>query len=395
MVSRVLTILGAGLVLARTGTALAQTSGAATPAAPPSVQLPVPVMEGPLAFSPVPPAVKAGALGTWYVDGVASGLVLQQENADRGDRDALGDFGNAQIFIQKIDGVVRAYVQLGAYALPALGAPYTHAQDASTAVEKLFGPVPQAFIKIAPSDSFSIQAGKLPTLLGDEYTFTFENIDIARGLLWNQEPAVSRGVQGNLVLGAAAFSLSLNDGFYAGRYSWLSGSASWTINPADVLVLAAGANLRATARNDLATPRNQNNSRIINLIYTHTQGPLMVSPYVQYSQVPRLAAIGIDQAASLGGAAVLASYALTPALTLGARGEYEASLGAGHTDLLYGPGSHAASLTLSPTYTMRHWFLRGDLALVGLGHAAPREGFGPAGQERSQLRMLIEAGYLF
>jgi len=30
-------------------------------------------------------------------------------------------------------------------------------------------------------------AAKLPTLIGAEYTFTFENMNIERGLLWNQE----------------------------------------------------------------------------------------------------------------------------------------------------------------------------------------------------------------
>ena len=57
--------------------------------------------------------------------------------------------------------------------------------------------MPQAFLKIVPTDNFSIQAGKLPTLIGAEYTFSFENFNIERGLLWNQEPAVSRGVQAN------------------------------------------------------------------------------------------------------------------------------------------------------------------------------------------------------
>lgn len=391
MATGFLRILPSAILLVRAGAAMAQAQG--TPPPPPSVQLPVPVMAGPLAFSPAPPSVSLGGLGTWYVDGAASGLTLLQNNADSGDRGAIADLGNAQIFVQKTDGLVRAYVQLGGYALPALGAPYAHAEDASAATGKLFGPVPQAFIKIAPSEAFSVQAGKLPTLIGDEYTFTFENIDIARGLLWNQEPAVSRGVQVNLVAGALAFSLSLNDGFYAGRYSWLSGSAGWTITAADVLVAAGGANTRATARNDAATPRDQNNSGILNLIYTHTKGPLMLSPYLQYSQVPRQTAIGIAHAASLRGAAVLASYALTPAFTLAGRLEYEAA--SGRTDLLYGPGSRAGSATVSPTYTLGHWFIRGDLAAVGIGHMGQDEGFGTAGRERWQLRMLLEGGYLF
>ena len=76
------------------------------------------------------------------------------------------------------------------------------------------------------ADSFSIEAGKLPTLIGDEYTFTFENMNIERGLLWNQEPAVSRGVQANYTAGPLTSRVSWNDGYYSNVYNWISGSAA-------------------------------------------------------------------------------------------------------------------------------------------------------------------------
>ena len=58
----------------------------------------------------------------------------------------------------------------------------------------------------------SILAGKLPTLIGPEYTFSFENMNIQRGLLWNQENAVNRGVQVNYNSEHIAISASWNDG---------------------------------------------------------------------------------------------------------------------------------------------------------------------------------------
>jgi len=382
--------------------AAAQTPGVPAPSpinSAPSQSLPVPVMSGPLTFGPTPPAINARALGTWYVDGAFSGLGLLQSNPNAGDRAAIADISNAQVFVQKIDGLVRFYVQLGAYALPALGQTYAHETDASSTMAKFFDPMPQAFIKIAPSASFSVQLGKLPALIGDEYTFTFENVNIERGLLWNQEPAVSRGIQANYVAGPVGFSLSLNDGFYSGRYSWLSGSASWTINPANLLVLAAGANLGQSSRNDLATPIDQNNGGIYNLIYTYTQGPMMVSPYLQYSAVPLNAAIGIRDAASLFGGAVLANYALTPNISLGARLEYEAASGspASHatTNLLYGPGSSAESITLSPTTMLGHWFARADLSALAISHLKRGAGLGSIGDTPSQIRSLLEVGYIF
>ncbi len=67
----------------------------------------------------------------------------------------------------------------------------------SSHLRLLFGDALVAYAKIAPFDNVSISAGKLPTLIGDEYTFTFQNMKFQRGLLWNQEPAISDGVQVN------------------------------------------------------------------------------------------------------------------------------------------------------------------------------------------------------
>lgn len=373
-------------------------TGQSLPPAPASVSLPVPVMSGPLALSPMPPAIDASSLGTWYVDGAFSALGLVQSNPDAGDREAIADIGNAQIFVQKIDGWLRFYVQVGAYALPAIGQTYAHETSAISTWNKFFDPLPQAFLKVVPSDAVSFQLGKLPTLIGDEYTFTFENVAIERGLLWNQEPAVSRGIQANYIAGPFGFSLSLNDGYYSGRYSWLSGSASWTINPASVLVFAAGANMGESSRNELSTPIDQNNGSIYNLIYTFTKGPVMFSPYLQYSETPRNASLGVRNTASLFGGAVLASYALTQKLSVGTRIEYEASNGStlpGATNLLYGPGSSAASATVTPTYLEGHWFVRADMSALAIMHAVRGDALGAECNSVSQLRGVLEAGYIF
>ncbi len=73
--------------------------------------------------------------------------------------------------------------------------------------------------------NFNVEIGALPTLIGDEYTFTFENMNIERGLLWNQEPAVSRGIQLNDTYKKLTLSFSWNDGFYSNRYTSLVGLA--------------------------------------------------------------------------------------------------------------------------------------------------------------------------
>jgi hypothetical protein len=347
----------------------------------------------------VPYSLDTGPLGKWYVDGVVSGLGLVQSNHTAIDKTGLADLSNGQLIVQKIDGIVQFYAQVGAYSIPDLGTPYSHVTDASNALNNFFDPVPQAFLKIAPTDTFSIQAGKLPTLIGAEYTFSFENFNIERGLLWNQEPAVSRGVQANYTVGPVALSVSLNDGYYSDRFNWLSGSATWTINPTNTLVFAAAGNLGHTGTNTIATPVALNNSSIYNIIYTYNSAPWTITPYVQYNTVSSDPAIGIYNSASTYSGAVLANYAINSNWGLAGRVEYVKSNGSksdlGATNFLYGPGSGAFSFTVTPTYTYNHFFVRGDLSVVSVSDAAVGAAFGTDGNASTQLRGLLEAGVIF
>jgi len=131
---------------------------------------------------------------------------------------ARADASNAFVILQKADGPIQFYLQVGAYSIPDLGLPYT---SSGKSVDNLWGPLPVAYVKIAPTDSFSIMAGNLPTLIGAEYTFTFENVNVERGLLWNQENAINRGVQLITAKGPLSASVSWNNGFYSNSYTWL------------------------------------------------------------------------------------------------------------------------------------------------------------------------------
>src|SRR5437868_8291885 len=119
-----------------------------------------PTMVGPLAANPNPINFDAGPLGPVYLTGVVSPLVLWQNNPFLGDQRSLGSLSNGQFFFQKTDGLFQYFVQVGAYTLPALGTPYVNTPKATG---DFYSALPQAFIKLAPTDSFSIQAGKLPT----------------------------------------------------------------------------------------------------------------------------------------------------------------------------------------------------------------------------------------
>lgn len=365
---------------------------AATPA-PSANPMSMPAMSVTLSANPAPYAFDAGPIGKIYVTGALTGLALTQNHVDPGDHQSWGDISNAQVFVQKTDGPLQFFLQVGAYSLPSLGTPYV---KAISLTQDTYGVVPQAYVKFAPTSSFNIIIGKLPTLLGAETTFTFENTDIERGLLWNQENVVNRGIQANYTKGPITVSVSLNDGYYSNRYDWVSGLITYTLNPRDSVTVAAGGNFDRSTVSTFATPFYQNNGEVYDLILTHTQGALSITPYVQYTYIPAAPQIGIQNNASTTGGALLAKYNVTPAFSLAARGEYISSRsGAGQINLLYGPGSAAWSLTVTPTYQFKVLFLRAELSYTRATSFTPGFGFGPAFGDKSQVRGLIETGALF
>ena len=273
-------------------------------------------MTGPLVANPKPMNTDFGdPFGTIYLTGALTGLGLFQSNPVTVDHNNHIDLSNAQISIQKTEGWFQFFGQAAGYSLPALGTPYLHM---GRTTGNTFGPIPIAWGKWVPSDTFSLQGGKLPTLIGAEYMYTFQNMNIERGLLWNQEPVVSRGVQANYTMGPLAVSLSLNDGFYSEVYNWVSGSAAYTIDKQNTIIVVGGGNFDHTTKpSTLRTPLAQNNSTIINLIYTYNAAPWTITPYFQYTNVPRNPGLGFGSDASTYGGAILANYAINDNVNVG------------------------------------------------------------------------------
>jgi hypothetical protein len=357
----------------------------------------VPAMEGPITANANPTSFDTG-YGSVYVTGAVSGLVFSQSNPAHlfaGDNASTVDLSNAQVFLQKTDGWLQFFVQAGAYSLPSLGASYIKATDAT---KDFFGAVPQAYLKIAPTDSFSFEVGKLPTLEGAEYTFTFENMNIERGLLWNQETAVSRGIQLNYSSGPLSMSVSWNDGYYSNRFNWVSGLVSYAFDSSNTLAFVAAGNTGRTGYATLATPYFQNNGELYNLIYTYNSAPWLINPYIQYSRVPSSAALGIPHSASMWGFGLLTNYSFSSSFNLSGRVEYETSSGSlfsGAPSLLYGPGSKAWSFTLTPTYQYKIFFVRAEGSYVKASHTTPGFALGSTFTKTSQSRIMLETGIVF
>ncbi|MGH8012237.1 MAG: outer membrane beta-barrel protein [Candidatus Binataceae bacterium] len=387
---------------------IAKAAPAPAAAPTPVPPLPSPSVTGPLQMAS-PHAINLTNLGfpelsetyptiagllNFDVNAVVSGIGIVQNHAVSGDRTARADASNAELIIQKPDGPIQYYLQVGAYSIPALGTAYV---SSGNAVNNLYGALPVAYLKIAPTASFSIMAGNLPTLIGAEYTFTFENMNIERGLLWNQENAINRGVQLNYSKGPLSGSLSWNNGFYSPSYTWLIGSLAWTINSANALSFVGGGNLGFSKFSNFATPLPQNNGQIYNLIYTFNSAPWMLQPYFQWTVVPHNSELGVFKTTSTLGGAILASYQISEHVFLAARAEFIGSTGSpndGAANLLYGPGSRAWSLTLTPTYQYKHLFVRPEISYVQAMNYTSGDVFGGQNGSPAQVRGLIEFGLL-
>jgi Putative beta-barrel porin-2, OmpL-like. bbp2 len=362
--------------------------------------LTTPLMAGPLAANPNPMSFDAGAFGPVYVTGGVSGLSSWQNNTFPDDQPLSASLSNGQFFVQKVNGVFQYYAQIGAYTIPELGAPHFNVVQTT---REFFGPVPMAFIKFAPNDEFSIQAGKLAGLIGVENNFSFQNVNIERGLLWSQEPFIGRGAQLNYTAGLLAMGFALNRGFYPNAFTWFSGSLTYTLGGADSSVSIAGSNHARATTGTAANRFYQNNETLFNVVYTYNSTPWTVTPYVQYTNVPVNPSIGAFTSASTFGEAILINYsfgegsALT-GFSLPLRLEYISSTGSlasGAPNLLYGPGSNAWSVTVTPTYQYKIFFARAELSHVGAGRITTGSAFGSNGSNTTQTRILFETGILF
>jgi len=109
--------------------------------------LPTPPTTGPLQTAP-PATINAGPFGTLDV----SGLGLAQADQIPEDKSMHLDLSNGQVFIQRTGGWWQFYVPAGAYNIPALGTAYFATVDA---VRDFCGPMPVAYLKLAPAKKFT------------------------------------------------------------------------------------------------------------------------------------------------------------------------------------------------------------------------------------------------
>lgn len=359
--------------------------------------------------SPVPsplPSSTSLALGQLTIDGVASYYAALTsgvnasgafDTATGADLTSRADVSNAFLIVNKNSGTFRYGFAAGAYNIPVVGFALNKTLE-NNANTNLYGAVPSVYVEYAPTSTFNLEAGKLATFTGQESTYTYENPNIQRGIIWEIETAVSRGVRANFTGSKFNGALEVNDGFYSGNRLGLEGQITNAPSSSTTLEFVFVVPNSSAPGNATASIANK---RLYNPLLTYTTGKWTFSPYLLFVDSPASKALGYTADEHAFGAVFNAAYALSSTWSLPLRIEY-GNNGSTKTDMSpnanllgYGPGSNAWTYTLTPTYRRGIFFARAEESAIHVSNFAPGTVFGTTGNKPDQFRTVVETGLQF
>jgi len=285
----------------------------------------------------------------------------------------------------------------GAYAFPVVGLALnpTFQKNANT---DLFGIVPNAYIQYVPNSTVTFSAGVLPTLFGQENAFTAQDVNIQRGLAWNAEPVVSRGVRGTWTSGKLAANLELNDGYYSGNHRAIEGLLGWQPDANSTYQIAYIIPSASTPPNRTATVANRAEYA---LMISKQYGKLQLLPYILWMSSPTNLAAGFNKNETAVAAVILANYSINAHWSLASRFEamsnnsFATDTSANADAIGYGPGSSATTLTVTPQYRRGHFLARVEYSNVHAEGFTPGLAFGTSGTSARQTRYGAEIGLTY
>ncbi len=270
---------------------------------------------------------------------------------------ALYDFGtpdvsDALLNVTVTAGKLHANATAGAYAFPVVGFPFMP-DNAPGANVELYSPLPVAALTYQFDSHVSVAAGKFGSLLGQESPFTFQNLDVQRGIAWSMEPTITRGLQFGYASGAWSVSLRDDDGYYSGTNRAFEGLIGWSPSPntsVQFATMVPSANAPPNATTSVG------NKAEYDLMYTRTIGRLQLLPYILWVHSPASTALGYTESANAAAEVLLGGWTFSPQWSLSfryedARNASSTSDASANADLVgFGAGSSATSQTLTPAY---------------------------------------------
>jgi hypothetical protein len=330
--------------------------------------------------------LKLEPIGTINVSGALTVYTIHSNNKTD-DKKTRYDVGSAIISLSKSAEPFGFTLIGGAYATPVVGLALSKTSEYTDP----FSPIPVAYVEYSPMKGLSIQAGKLPTIIGYESAFTYLNNNIQRGLVWNMQPVINNGVRLTYSTDLFFVKFGVNDGFYtlSTTHPKPALEASLGLTPIKDGSIALNVILpdKDSRPNDTADPSNK---RELNLVASYTLDKLSFGADLLYVEAPRSNTAGVSEKAKASGVALHASYDLKP-FKLSGRIEYvKDNSDAGGIDLVgLGDGNKGLTFTVTPAYTQGPFFLRGELSYVKADQPFTMNG------KKDQTRIGVEVGFMF
>jgi len=330
--------------------------------------------------------LKLEPIGTINVSGALTVYTIHSNNKTD-DRKTRYDVGSAIISLSKPAEPFGFTLIGGAYAVPVVGAGLSKTSESTDP----FSPIPVAYVEYSPMKGLSVQAGKLPTIIGYESAFTYLNNNIQRGLVWNMQPVVNNGVRLTYSTDLFFVKFGVNDGFYtlSKKDPKPALEASVGLTPIKDGSIALNVLLphKDSRPNNTADPSNK---RELNLVASYTLDKLSFGADLLYVEAPRSDKAGVLEKAKASGVALHLSYDLKP-FKLSGRIEYvKDNSDAGEIDLVgLGDGNKGWTFTVTPAYTKGPFFLRGELSYVKADQPFTLNG------KKDQTRVGVEVGFMF
>ncbi|NPB05167.1 MAG: outer membrane beta-barrel protein [Aquificae bacterium] len=244
--------------------------------------------------------------------------------------------------------------------------------------------VDQAYVELMLG-KVSVLAGRILTNIGGEAPYTWQNVNIQRGLVWNGEPVFYNGFRISFDAAPFGFYFGVNDRDTAdGKFAVEAGiSGSWS-------------ELKTDWSFNVLYPdkADENNARVFNL--TTNFGGLEFAPitfYADYLNVPT------DQGdRNAWGFALLTDLTITEKTSMGFR--VERVIQEDGVDAYgIGCGNDAWTVTLTPKYAFnRYLYLRAEASYVSLDDPAFVKKYypdGTAAYDDSEWRFGAEVGFVF
>jgi hypothetical protein len=333
--------------------------------------------------------LKLEPIGTINVSGALTVYTIHSNNKTD-DKKTRYDVGSAIISLSKPAEPFGFTLIGGAYATPVVGSALSKTSESTD----LFSPIPVAYLEYSPMKGLSIQAGKLPTIIGYESAFTYQNSYIQRGLVWNMQPVINNGVRLTYSTDLFFVKLGVNDGFYtlSTTHPKPALEASLGLTPIKDVSIALNVILpdKDSRPNKTTGDLPAANKRELNLVASYTLDKLSLGADLLYVEAPRSNTAGVSEKAKASGVALHLSYDLKP-FKLSGRIEYvKDNSDNGGIDLVgLGEGNKGWTFTVTPAYTKGPLFLRGELSYV----KADKEF--TLNNKKNQTRIGAEVGFMF